>query len=35
MSVNEILTNLDSWIEVFLSNLGIWGSIDKLFTYNS
>lgn len=27
MSVNEILTNLDSWIEVFLSNLGIWGAL--------
>lgn len=26
-SVNEVLNNLDSWIEVFLSNLGIWGAL--------
>lgn len=26
-SVNEVLNNLDLWIEVFLSNLGIWGAL--------
>ena len=26
-SVNEVLNNLDSWIELFLSNLGIWGAL--------
>ena len=26
-SVNEVLNNLDSWIEVFLSNLGICGAL--------
>lgn len=27
INVSEVLNNLDSWIEVFLSNLGIWGAL--------